>query len=546
MKKTLIMVLFFFWASGVGYPQSPDWTLPPNNLHLSTSIVSPLPGGSFTTPYYGANCGYDAAGSILFYVVDGKIYNNTGIHVGSLTPLIGYNSKDIIIIPDPADCNAHLVLHTSTDLIVSSGCSYVTQLLCTKITHVGSVLTIQQYYYPVSNYNFNTCNRGVSMCVSQPKSNGSRFLYIAGDTRVYKYTVGNTGINQVNSFNTGSNNYPTDLELSPTGDKVAFANAAGGSAYSIKWVNLDANGDFIGVLNQMDASPSVYPAYGLEFIDNSRVLVAAGNGSLGGIYLAQLTGIPSSTQVVSNGAYANSHLEMGLNGKVYAASSTGLLGVNTSTFATNTITLAITSNLVQSFGFGHYALPKQLDYENYANVFACILPCPPTITITGTYTAPLTEASLWINTAATTTIPTGSTVKLDANNTSNNGYIELNAGFETQTGSVFIAQALDGCGPNIPMRIAQGNTNEVLVKPVTQKSITILGLTVYPNPATGIITLKYPVNTKLLQLYDMTGKLIIGHTGNKNGITEMNISMLTPGSYFLTADNRFRQKIIKQ
>jgi hypothetical protein len=82
---------------------------------------------------------------------------------------------------------------------------------------------------------------------------------------------------------------------------------------------------------------------------------------------------------------------------------------------------------------------------------ACPPVCPPTITITGVYSTPLTEASAWIKTSGTTIIPTGSIVKLDANYPLlNYGFIELNPGFETQLGATFVAQALDGCGPLIP------------------------------------------------------------------------------------------------
>ncbi len=82
---------------------------------------------------------------------------------------------------------------------------------------------------------------------------------------------------------------------------------------------------------------------------------------------------------------------------------------------------------------------------------ACAPACIPTITITGNYTTALTQSLAWIKTNSFTVIPSGNTVKLDANNPFNTGFIELNPGFETQAGVIFIAQALDGCGVLVPM-----------------------------------------------------------------------------------------------
>jgi hypothetical protein len=173
--------------------------------------------------------------------------------------------------------------------------------------------------------------------------------------------------------------------------------------------------------------------------------------------------------------------------------------------------------------------------------------CPVDILITGTYTTPLTEALRQISTVSTTIIPANSIVKLDANlRPFNIGFITLNPGFETQPGSVFIAQALDGCDPGVPMRATPVSTNETAVKPVPLPVAPASGLIVYPNPATGIIHIQHPVGTKQLLLYNMAGKLIINANARINGKTEMDISALPAGSYFLSADGRLHQKIVKQ
>jgi|GEM_PF-7073682 len=57
-------------------------------------------------------------------------------------------------------------------------------------------------------------------------------------------------------------------------------------------------------------------------------------------------------------------------------------------------------------------------------------------------------------------------------------------------------------------------------------------MSVYPNPATNSITLTQNVELKTLKIFDMTGKLIIDTTSNKDTI---DISMLRKGFYFIEA-----------
>lgn len=75
--------------------------------------------------------------------------------------------------------------------------------------------------------------------------------------------------------------------------------------------------------------------------------------------------------------------------------------------------------------------------------------CSSDIIITGSYTTILTESGTWIKSSGITFVPGNVPVTLDANPV--NGFIELYPGFEVQMGATFVAQALDGCGPAIPI-----------------------------------------------------------------------------------------------
>lgn len=87
----------------------------------------------------------------------------------------------------------------------------------------------------------------------------------------------------------------------------------------------------------------------------------------------------------------------------------------------------ITENYLENDGINYYPQPS---------------PIP------ANFTMPLIESDGVIIFDATIISSTGF-VRADAN-PANNGSIHLDTGFETMPGAVFIAQALDGCGPLIP------------------------------------------------------------------------------------------------
>jgi hypothetical protein len=552
-KIVLVLAVLLYLNHGMVEAQSPHWFLTPNQLMPPVSpIVVP---GVYATPYYAANCGYDVNGNILFYINDGRVYNTAGNVVGNLTPANGYNSKNIIIIPDPGDCNARLVIHTSGDIIVGQGnCYHVTFLKCTKIITAGSNFTILQNYSSATLSQFlSNCNLYIGITVSKPQPNGNRFLYVADDTRVYKYLVDPSGISRVQDFVVISGNKPTDLELSPSGDKLAWSDA--NIINGIRWITLDANGNF-QTYNSMNTTSFGYSSYGLEFIDNNKVMISAGNGANGGIYEGDLA-IPASVQKINNTTFSNSQLEKALDGRIYGASANGLFGIDPVNYNnTISVTMPITSNL----GFqinSYFSIPNQLDGENYSQVFSCLPPCFPNVFITGNYFTPLTESQTWIKSVGITTIQNNVSVKLDADPV--NGYVLLMPASNTDfflskpTGNgVFIAQALDGCGPGVPVRPSQQDKSiPVINKGTTISDKSIAGysvnrFTIFPNPATGQITIQHPADVSELQLYDISGKMVLSTNTKIGNVTQMDLSSLSSGIYFLRADGQPVKKIVKQ
>jgi hypothetical protein len=196
----------------------------------------------------------------------------------------------------------------------------------------------------------------------------------------------------------------------------------------------------------------------------------------------------------------------------------------------------------------------------YSNVINVVSFCPPIIitpppacnsnvSISGaSFTTPLTESQTWIASTGSTVVPSGASVKLDADPA--NGFVLLNPGFETQPNANLVAQALDGCGAASPMRAPQSdgvlNEKDTAPKQGIAKRADNLVQGVYPNPTTGHIVVRHSQHIKVLQVYNTLGKLIKTINTNKSAITHIDLSALPSGIYLLRADGQVLDRIVKQ
>jgi hypothetical protein len=164
--------------------------------------------------------------------------------------------------------------------------------------------------------------------------------------------------------------------------------------------------------------------------------------------------------------------------------------------------------------------------------------CDIDVTIsTSPYSILLTESQTYIKTEGTVMIDSGSYVKFDAAPTS---YVLLNPGFLAKNGSVFIAQAFNGCtagSPQLPQ-----NKSDVSESIMEEKE----NIFVYPNPTTGKITIEYPATLKEANLFDLMGKKVM-HIDLSGSDTkyDMDIGHLPNGVYIFYAEGFTNIKIIK-
>ncbi len=187
--------------------------------------------------------------------------------------------------------------------------------------------------------------------------------------------------------------------------------------------------------------------------------------------------------------------------------------------------------------------------QNYSLIITGINvpPCLADVSITGNYSAPLTQSQTWIKSTGQTTISNTANVRLDASPTS--GYILLQPAVAadfflaapTASGS-FTAQAIDGCGIAVPSFVGTQTTPaEMLAANTTVNDekedfkTPESAFTVYPNPGSGIFTISTPnIENGMIEVYNLAGKRIY-HTKLKPGISDhtLDISTSPRGMYLV-------------
>lgn len=189
--------------------------------------------------------------------------------------------------------------------------------------------------------------------------------------------------------------------------------------------------------------------------------------------------------------------------------------------------------------------------RNRVNTGGCLAACcQRNVIIFGNFNNPLTESGDWIRSSGLTNIASGTRVTLDANPAG--GHVELTPGFEARSGSVFIAQAFNGCIAGQPS-IASNNrlVQEEQAAAIPKVTSSANRLQLYPNPAQDVIYIQAPQKAGkviALELLDAQGRRVLLNTKNNNH-NQVNVGGLKPGSYFLkviTQETTYQAAFIKQ
>ena len=305
------------------------------------------------------NAQYDYRGNLLFYLNGNRLYqaNGTEITYSGTSTLHGsighpYSQYDCEFIPRPGTCDEYYIMainQNNGNLLTGNLVWWV--LNTSTWTLTGGGLSVNSQYVIPSIYG-NTSERVVFAVGPPILSNGDRWLYLVGNSKVTMVRVGATGLTTNGLLlpaTISGNTYPapagicTEAKVSADGTRLVYTLATGSTGKLVSVRLAESTGLYPGDLKDYGAAPPnetvriaalTGPAYGVEFTntlpsDNDNLLVSYGtDGATGsGVRYAVFAGSVISLSPVSTATriYAQSEIERGLNGRLYAVSSAGLL-----------------------------------------------------------------------------------------------------------------------------------------------------------------------------------------------------------------------------
>lgn len=233
--KFSILYLFVMAITSLQvYGQNPIWVMPPIYYDVQSY---PLPTvQSYELGYKGEKASFvsngmlGADGDILFFIVDGLIYNKDGYTIGNLSVAFngGFNVKgsaELVIIPAPDNCEQYYIvlagaevyngsspLHSFVALLDMSVESDYTAvpgalgkiLFCNKIQDYISDPGVPPITYIVKT-------SSLYFAASNLRADNSRFFYVSGPRGLYRFKIDENGFAYDDYFWSYETNYINDV-----------------------------------------------------------------------------------------------------------------------------------------------------------------------------------------------------------------------------------------------------------------------------------------------------------------------------------------------
>ncbi len=330
-------------------------------------VVTTLPGSS-TAQYKAANGAYDENNNLLFYVVDGTIYNAAG-NVLTSSPSGGVFLKEIGIAPVPGQCKKYYVIMGIPQAPLTGVNLFNAVVDCSS----GSAV-VSSTWNSFATLGGATCGIAISKVISGTGEGAIRYLYVISHQSFRRYTIGSSGIGSMTILPnaslatfSSSQTRTSEAELDFTGTKFAWAgeNAFDGKVYEI-----------------LTSSPYTLTQYtlpngnqnisGLEYDGSDNLWVSANSTSPQNNGIYKITAGSSSPPVLisNSSAYNNTQLELSTYGLIHAVNNNGTFGyidptANTISPTTLNIPITLYSNAHSQLNSTLYSLPDQIDNENY-------------------------------------------------------------------------------------------------------------------------------------------------------------------------------------
>ena len=446
INKSLWLFALSFLISMVGLQsQNATWSLPP---YYYTTVIDTLPTNTnswgFFDDYQGQPAEFthaamqDKDGNLLFFMVDGEIYDKDGYGMGFLDPTILFPGSsiagltEIIIVPVPGNCQQYYIVGTFPDVNpLNPGATFrpfyaildlsvlntFTGRLGTIVDHSGNELLNANIFDLTAGITPSwtlTKTKNVTITVSRLRTDNTYFLFATDGANVWRYVISSTGI----SFDNYSFNLPlgdpsaidmrSEMELYEFSDgnyRIAVPYASGSPSSKVFISDLDNNGDLIPstdhVLNfPSQLSPLAKHAFikGLEFSPNGRYLYLTHitNSLAFTSFPFKIYDVNTSNFITPTHAglindipnFQHSTIELASDGKLYFANGSNLATIDnaddpTGTLSWNNSQVNLSNYNYNSLGgsypvsdaFSLYVIPDQVDDMDYTAHFTATPEC---------------------------------------------------------------------------------------------------------------------------------------------------------------------------
>lgn len=428
MKKSILILIWVYCLASISTiaQQNHVWSLPSDFYKFPSGPIQNLP----TTPgYYGGlsahyshNAIGDKNGNILFFVVDGVLYDNSGALVDYVSlPSNSSNFNGInylaygdacTIVPNPYNCQEYYIFGVDYSNLQSLASFMYPVFLKYDVSVPTSSNNIIPKYEFSNLFPSLTTNKGarISFAATDINVNGSRYVLYSDGRYINKFEITPSGLNFLGSITIPIADYSesfvgVELEIINynNGYRLAvpfYKDINSNDQYeSVYVVDLDQNLNVIPNTEKVFDYPyqvntdKIIPA-GLEFSPNGDYLYFSHTpssmfpSSVDRIDLNTQTVVPlkniiPSLSLVEND-FSQSFIEMGLDGNLYLASINGLSIIqNPDLGGTGFIYNYIPLNNYQPYCSGvlpdqkyhRYTLPDQIDGMDYKAYFDVTLEC---------------------------------------------------------------------------------------------------------------------------------------------------------------------------
>lgn len=368
--RNILLILFLFTYYFPIFSQMNSWSVPSNEWDFADAppSLNQLPNG-VTEGYHVSNGITDENGNWLFYLIDEKIFNSSGVVVGNLSgePL----QHELAIVPVPGGCENYCIFYLNRK--VTFGLDF--RVAEVQVSNGNVNLIFDQQINQGGDYIGG--NDGGIAVSKRLNPFGDRQIYVVGYGEVRRYSLTTAGLDF--NYELLSTNSRQTYEAEFFSDEKLLAWSDFGFPASVNIIEATLPPFAQTVIPLPNGAE---PSGGCEFSRDGRYLYTTAND---GIYRIDLQDFPLSYNidfVQGSEGYTFSQLERGKDNNIYAAHTNnrriGIIDGNGG--------LSLTLSPLNLTHGGSYPLtfPDQVDGDNYDDFFGIPTPVVNGLTINDT------------------------------------------------------------------------------------------------------------------------------------------------------------------